>query len=90
MIGSPREVPVSWTGEYDILAAFESDEFMLQAARRMVAANPDGTYMGPVADELLAIPVLEIELDREGRVRRIEVNTQTEASDHQPVLIELA
>lgn len=32
MIGSPLEVPASWTGEYDILAAFESDEFMVQAA----------------------------------------------------------
>jgi hypothetical protein len=64
------------------VAARTWDEFMLQAARRMVAANPDGTYMGPVADELLAIPVLEIELDREGRVRRIEViRTPTQAED---------
>jgi len=45
----------------------------LQAARRLVAANPDGTYTGTVPDVLLAIPVLEIELNRDGSVRRIEV-----------------
>ena len=45
----------------------------LQAARRLVATNPDGTYTGTVPDVLLAIPVLEIELNRDGSVRRIEV-----------------
>jgi hypothetical protein len=64
------------------LAASTWEDFKLQAARRLVAANPDGTYMGPVADELLAIPVLEIELDRDGRVRRIEVlRYPTQAED---------
>ncbi len=64
------------------LAARSWDDFKLQAARRLVAANPDGTYMGPVGDELLAIPVLEIELDRDGRVRRIEVlRYPTQAKD---------
>src|SRR5205085_4097079 len=45
----------------------------LQAARRMVAANPSGTYTGNVPDVLLAIPVLEIELNGDGSVRRIDV-----------------
>jgi hypothetical protein len=45
----------------------------LQAARRMVAANPAGTYTGPVPDILLAIPVLEVELNGDGSVRRIDV-----------------
>lgn len=64
------------------LAARSWDDFKLQAARRLVAANPEGTYMGPVGDELLAIPVLEIELDRDGRVRRIEVlRYPTQAKD---------
>jgi len=44
-----------------------------QAAERMVAANPDITYMGKVPDQLLAIPVLEIELNGDGSIRRIEV-----------------
>ena len=44
-----------------------------QAAERLVAANPDITYMGRVPDQLLAIPVLEIELNGDGSVRRIEI-----------------
>ncbi len=44
-----------------------------QAAERLVAANPDITYMGRVPDQLLAIPVLEIELNGDGSVRRIAI-----------------
>jgi hypothetical protein len=49
------------------------NEVRVQAAERMVASNPGGTYMGPVPETLLAIPVLEIELNGDGSVRRIEV-----------------
>ena len=52
------------------------DEVRLQAARRLVAANPGGTYPGPVPDILLAIPVLEIELNADGSIRRIDVLRQ--------------
>jgi len=48
-------------------------ELRLQAAHRMVAANAAGTYTGTVPDVLLAIPVLEIELNGDGSVRRIVV-----------------
>jgi hypothetical protein len=48
-------------------------ELRQQAARRMVAANPNGTYTGTVPDILLAIPVLEIELNSDGSIRRIDV-----------------
>ncbi|HEX6708049.1 MAG TPA: hypothetical protein VF169_25150 [Albitalea sp.] len=48
-------------------------ELRMQAARRLVAANPSGTYTGAVPDVLLAIPVLEIELNSDGSVRRIDV-----------------
>ena len=48
-------------------------EVRRQAAQRMVAANPDGTYLGVVPDALLAIPVLEIELNGDGSIRKIEV-----------------
>jgi len=48
-------------------------ELRLQAAQRMVAANPAITYMGTVPETLLAVPVLEIELNADGSVRRIEV-----------------
>jgi hypothetical protein len=49
------------------------NEVRQQAAERLVAANPDITYMGRVPDQLLAIPVLEVELNGDGSVRRIEV-----------------
>ena len=48
-------------------------ELRRQAALRMVAANPNGTYLGDVPDVLLAIPVLEIELNGDGSIRKIEV-----------------
>lgn len=38
--------------------------------------NPDGTYGGTSPEPLLAIPVLEIELDGDGSVRRIRVLRQ--------------
>jgi hypothetical protein len=49
------------------------DDVRLQAAQRIVSANPNGTYMGEVPEALLAIPVLEIELNGDGSVRRILV-----------------
>ena len=49
------------------------DELRRQAALRIVAANPNGTYSGSVPEPLLAIPVLEIDLNRDGSIRRIEV-----------------
>lgn len=48
------------------------DEFKLLAARRLVQANP-ATYIGKPPEPLLAIPVLEVELNRDGTVRRIDV-----------------
>jgi hypothetical protein len=49
------------------------EQFRLQAARRLVQANPGNTYMGTPPDILLAIPVLEVELNGDGSIRRIEV-----------------
>jgi hypothetical protein len=49
------------------------NEVRLQAARRLVAANPQTTYTGEVPEPLLAIPVLEIELHADGSVRHIDV-----------------
>lgn len=46
-------------------------EVRLQAAHRLVAANPNGTYTGAVPEPLLGIPVLEIELNGDGSVRKI-------------------
>ena len=52
------------------------DAYRLQAAHRMVAANPQGTYMGKAPEPLLAIPVLEVELNGDGSVRHIAVLRQ--------------
>ena len=49
------------------------DDYRLQAALRIVAANPNATYSGPVPEPLLAIPVLEIELHADGSVKRVDV-----------------
>ena len=49
------------------------DDFRQQAALRIVALHPDGTYLGAVPEPLLAIPVLEVELNGDGSVRRIQV-----------------
>jgi hypothetical protein len=58
------------------------DDFQRIAAKRLVAANANGVYTGAVPDPLLAIPVLEVELNADGSVRRIEVMRQpTQARD---------
>ena len=59
-LGPPRAVR-SW------------NEVRAQAAMRMVAANPHVTYGGAPPDPLLAIPVLEVELNADGSVKRVEV-----------------
>lgn len=48
-------------------------ELHLQAAQRLVAANPGRVYLGQVPDVLLAIPVLEVELREDGQIKRITV-----------------
>jgi hypothetical protein len=52
------------------------DEYRVLAARRMVEANPSTTYMGVPPEPLLAIPVLEVELNGDGSVARIGVQRQ--------------
>ncbi len=39
----------------------------------MVAANPEGTFTGKPQQMLLAIPVLEVELNADGSIKRIDV-----------------
>ena len=48
-------------------------EVQVQAALRVVAAHPNGTYEGDPPDVLLAIPVLEVELNADGSVRHVTV-----------------
>lgn len=61
---APGRAPTDW------------DDYRVQAAQRIVALSPAATYLGAVPEPLLAIPVLEIELNRDGSVRRIAVLRQ--------------
>lgn len=54
-------------------AVRKPDELRMQAAQRLVAANPDRSYTGPVPEILLAIPVLEVELHQDGSVKSVHV-----------------
>lgn len=57
-------------------------ELSTQAAMRMLAANPEATYSGEVLEPLLAIPVLEIELNADGSIRHIvKLRMPTQAQD---------
>lgn len=49
------------------------DELRLQAAHRLIAANPQHSYTGSPPEILLAIPVLEVNLNRDGSIKRIVV-----------------
>ena len=75
----PAGPPAPWPGGRAAVqlphpgSARSWDELRLHAARRMVAANPGLTYGGTPPDLLLAVPVLEIELNADGSIRRIEV-----------------
>lgn len=48
-------------------------ELRVQFAQRLVAAHPDSSYTARAPDRLLAIPVLEVELNADGSVRNIQV-----------------
>jgi hypothetical protein len=64
-------------------------EYRLHAARRLVAANAGRTFDGPTPDMLLAIPVVEIELNADGSIRRLEVTRQPkQAQDTVPMALD--
>ena len=48
-------------------------EYKLRAAQRIHAANAGETFAGPLPDPLQSIPVLEVQLNRDGSVRNIRV-----------------
>ncbi|WP_343051502.1 hypothetical protein [Pseudaquabacterium terrae] len=52
------------------------DEYRVIAAQRIVAASRSASYDGVPPEPLLAIPVLEIELNGDGSVRRVSVMRQ--------------
>jgi hypothetical protein len=52
------------------------DDYRVNFGKRLVAANPTSTYTGAVPEPLLAIPVLEIDLNRDGSVRSMRVQRE--------------
>ncbi len=57
-------------------------DYQKAAARRLVAAQPQATYMSVPPEPLLAIPVLEVEVNADGSVRRVSVlRYPTQAKD---------
>jgi len=64
-------------------------EYRLQAATRMIAANPKITYTTPSPNPLMAIPVLEIEVNGDGSVRHITViRVPTQATETVQIAID--
>ncbi len=48
-------------------------EYRLQAALRITQTSPGETYSGEVPEPLQSIPVLQIQLNRDGSIKHIEV-----------------
>lgn len=76
-VSAPTPMPVPATRPAPAAAlpsnARNWDEYRVQAARRIVAANPQVSHVGTVEQPSLAIPVLEVELNADGSVRTISV-----------------
>ena len=66
--------------------ATTTDEYKMQIASKLVAANPSITYLTPAPEPLLAIPILEIEVNADGSVRRIEVTRRPVDPDAQDTI----
>lgn len=49
------------------------DEYKLRVARRVMETSGGETFSGPLPDPLQSIPVLQVQLHRDGSIRRIEV-----------------
>ena len=78
---APRAAPAPAPGPYT-RPARTVDEYKRQIALRLVAANPKITYTTRAPDILLAIPILEVEVNGDGSVRHIGViRVPTQATD---------
>lgn len=65
------------------------DEYRLRAAVRLIAANPEITYTTPSPSSLMAIPVLQIEVNGDGSVRHITViRVPTQATETVQIAID--
>jgi hypothetical protein len=58
------------------------DEFKRQAARRMVAGTPGGSHTGKPQAQLLAAPVIQVELNADGSVKAVNVLREPSQAKH--------
>lgn len=73
--GAPRQQADGWA------------DYRLAAARQIVQANAADTFSGELPDPLKSIPVLQVQLDRDGGVRNIVVLRRPQAH---PETVEMA
>jgi len=87
---APRSTPGQTPAPAAVLRpARTADEYKRQMALRLVAANPKITYLRRAPDILLAIPILEVEVNADGSVRHIAVvRVPTQATDTVQIAIE--
>ena len=84
----PRIVPAPAPAPY-LRPARTDDEYKRQMGLRLVAGNPKITYTARAPDVLLAIPILEVEVNADGSVRHISVvRTPTQATDTVQIAID--
>ena len=85
---TPAPAPAPAPAPY-VRAARTADEYKRQMGLRLVAANPKITYTTRAPDVLLAIPVLEVEVNADGSVRHITVvRVPTQATDTVQIAID--
>ena len=65
--------PASVAGAGPAGASRSWAEYKLRAARRIHATSASETFSGPLPDPLQSIPVLQVQLNRDGSVRKIIV-----------------
>jgi len=58
------------------------EELRAQAARRLVAAHPEASYMSAPVQPLMGIPVLRVALNADGTVRQITVVREPRQAKH--------
>jgi len=71
--GAPARAPAPAARAPAERPATSIDEYKRRAALRIVQANPESAVAGQVGTQALAVPVLEIEVNADGSVRRINV-----------------
>lgn len=65
--------PASIAGAGPVGASRTWAEYKVRAARRIHDSNGSETFTGPLPDPLQSIPVLQVQLNRDGTVRNIVV-----------------